>query len=63
MRVYRVIVQADKYPMEWSVQASNFATAAARGIREWHNRFKGTRATEVKIKIIKGGELLKENEK
>lgn len=60
MRVYRIIIQADKYPMEYSVQASNFATAAARGIREWHERFKGTRATEIKIKVIKGGKLLTE---
>ena len=60
MRFYRVIVQGDRYPTEYGVQASNIATAAARGIREWHERFKGKRQPdELKVKIIRGGELLK----
>jgi hypothetical protein len=64
MRVYRVMVQGDKYPTEYSVQASNIATAAARGIREWHERFKGKRLPdELKVKIIRGGELIKADEK
>lgn len=62
MRVYRVIIRADKYPTEYSVQASNWATAAARGVREWHERFKRKKVSggEINIKVIRGGELLKE---
>lgn len=61
MRIYRIIIQADRYPTEYSVQATSYATAAARGIREWHKRFKGKKITnnELKIKVIRGGELLK----
>ena len=65
MKVFRVTIQADRFPTEYSVQATNYATAAARGIREWHKRFKGRKITnnEIKIKVIKGGELLKAEEK
>jgi len=61
MRVYRVIITGDKYPTEYSVQASNIATACSRGVREWQERFKGKHLPdELRIKIIKGGILLKE---
>jgi hypothetical protein len=64
MRVYRIMIQGDRYPTEYSVQASNIATACARGIREWHERFKGKKLPdELKIKIIRGGILLKETDK
>lgn len=59
MRIYRVIVRADKWASEYPIQASNFATAAARGAREWQSKFKGSRISELSIKIIRGGELLK----
>jgi hypothetical protein len=59
MRIYR-----DRYPTEYSVQASSIATAAARGIREWHSRFKGKhQPDELRVKIIRGGKLLKAEEK
>lgn len=65
MRVFRVIIQADKYPTEYSVQASNWATAAARGVREWNERFKRKKikGDEIKIKVIRGGQLLKSEDK
>jgi hypothetical protein len=54
MKNFKVIIQADKYPTEYYIQASNIATAAARAIREWHKRFKGKKfGNELKIKIIK----------
>ena len=60
MRIYRVMVYGDRYPTEYSVQASNIATAAARGIREWGEHFKGRHMPdELKVKIIRGGKLLK----
>ena len=62
MKIYRITIMGDKYPTEYSVEASNIATAAARGVREWHERFKGKHLPdELKIKIIQGGKLLKED--
>jgi hypothetical protein len=63
MKIYRIIIAGDKYPTEYSVQASNIATACARGVREWKERFKGKRLpTELRIKIISGGTLLIDKE-
>lgn len=59
MRIYRVVVRADKWETEYPIQASNFATAAARGIKEWHSKNKGSRIGMLNIKVIRGGELLK----
>ena len=63
MRIYRVTISADKYPTEYTVQASGWGTAAARAVREWQRgKGKGARTEEVKVRIIKGGQLLKEKE-
>lgn len=60
MRIYRVKILADKYPTEYNVNASSWGTAISRAIKEWKKRFKGSRATELKITAIKSGELLTE---
>ena len=63
MRIYRVRIIADRYPTEYSVNASSWATALARATREWQQRFKGNRATQLNIKAWKSGKLLVENGK
>jgi len=63
MRVYRVIIRADKWPEEFAVNASNFGTAVSRAIKEWKKRFKGAKVNELNIRVLKGGELLIANEK
>lgn len=61
MTIFRVIIRGSKYPMEYIVQASGWPTAAARGVREWKKRFKGSRVDKLQITIIKSGKLLTEN--
>ena len=61
MKVYRVSITADRYPTEYVVQASGWATAISRAVKEWKKRFKGSRTNEIKLRAIKGGELLKTN--
>ncbi len=58
MLTYRVSITADKYPTEYTVQATGWPTAVARAIREWKKKFKGSRATELKIRAIKSSPLL-----
>ena len=60
MKIYRVSITGDRYPTEYAVQASGWATAASRAIKEWKKRFKGSRTSELSVKITKSGELLKE---
>lgn len=62
VNIYRIRIQADRYPTEYTVQATGWPTAVARAIKEWKKRFKGSRTTEMSIKAIKGGPLLQENE-
>lgn len=52
----------DRYPTEYVVQASSWGTAAARAIRQWQKRFRGSRTEELKVTIIKGVPLLKETD-
>lgn len=58
MRTFRVSITADRYPTEYTVQASGWPTAVARAVREWHKRFKGARTNELRIRAIKSGTLL-----
>lgn len=53
MQTYRIQVTADRYPTEYAVEASNWATAVARGIRLWQKKFKGTHAIELKISVVR----------
>lgn len=62
MKTFRVTISADKYPSEYTVQATNWATAVARAVREWHKRFKGSRTETLSIKAVKGGKLLTSDE-
>ncbi|MCH7541854.1 hypothetical protein IH981_03745 [Patescibacteria group bacterium] len=60
MKAYRIKITGDKYPTEYTVEASGWSTAIARAIKEWKKRFKGSRTEELKIHAIKGGAILRE---
>ena len=62
MKIYRITITADRYPTDYTVQASSWGTAINRAVKEWQKRFKGSRATELKVRAFKSGDLLKENE-
>lgn len=53
MKTYMATVRGDRYPMSYQVQASSWPTAAARAIRLWQQRFKGSKTPELTIKIVK----------
>jgi len=61
--IFRVNITGDKYPTDYNVEASNWGTAVSRAIREWKKRFKGSRATTLKIIATKSGPILREEEK
>ena len=63
MRIFRITIRADKFPLDFNVNASDWSTAIARAVREWKKRFKGSRTTELHIKAIRSGELLTTNSK
>jgi hypothetical protein len=63
MTTYRVKIIGDRYPTDYTVQASGWATAAGRAVREWQKRFKGSRTKELSIKMWKQGSLLVATEK
>ena len=63
MRIYRISVSADRYPTDYTVQASNWGTAINRAVKEWQKRFKGSRASTLSVKATKSGVLLKAEDK
>lgn len=62
MKIYRVQITGDKYPTDYTVQASSWGTAISRAVKEWQKRFKGNRTDCLKIRAVKSGALLKEEE-
>jgi hypothetical protein len=63
MKLYRVEVIGDKYPSSYTVQASGWAAAISRAIKEWQkSKGKGSRTEKVTVRAIKEGDLLKETE-
>ena len=62
-QTFRVRVTGDHYPTEYTVEATNWAIAIARAIREWRSKAgKGSRTVELSIKAYKAGPLLREFE-
>lgn len=53
MKNYRVTIMADRYPMSWDVTGSSYSVAVARALRLWQKRFKGSRAGEMKITVVR----------
>jgi hypothetical protein len=61
-KVYRVSI-TDKYPMDYNVEATSWATAIARGVREWQRtKGKGSRSDKLRITAVKTSPILKEIE-
>jgi len=54
MKHYHATITGDKYPMDFTVEASSWATAVSRATRLWQKRFKGSRAESLSIRITKG---------
>lgn len=59
MKLFKAIIIADRYPTEYTIQASSWPTAVARAVREWAKKFKGSRTAKLTIKIVKAGAILK----
>ena len=53
VKTYRGTVQADKYPLDFTVQASSWSTAAARIVKAWQKKRPGSRSETLSIKIVK----------
>jgi len=51
---FRFTIQADKWPNQYDVEASNWATAVARAVRAWKAKDgKGSRTGQLVIKGFK----------
>lgn len=57
MKQFRGTVIGDRYPMDFSCQATDWPAAAQRITQQWrkHRTGKGTRATAITIKIVAVG--------
>jgi hypothetical protein len=53
MMLFNVQIMADRFPTEYNVEASDVTTAAARALRQWKKRFRGSRAQEWNLRIVK----------
>lgn len=58
-KAYRIGITGDRYPTEYIVEASGWATAVARAIREWKKRFKGSKTDKLIIRAFKGHAVLR----
>jgi hypothetical protein len=52
MKQYRATISAGRYPVDFTVEASDWPTAASRAIKLWKKRFKGERTDSLKIHIV-----------
>jgi hypothetical protein len=52
MKQYRATISADRFPMDFTVSASDWPTAVSRAVKAWKKRFKGSRTDELKITIV-----------
>lgn len=59
MRIFRISIRGAKYPLDYDVQASNWAPAISRAIKQWQKRGKRERCEKLTIVAIRSGELLK----
>lgn len=50
---YRITITGDRYPTAYDVQATNWATAVARGVKAWRKAFKGAKTDCLRIIAIK----------
>lgn len=58
MKQYFVRVSGDKWSTEYKVSASNWATAIARGIKQWmQGQGKGSRTEKISVIAFKQNEI------
>lgn len=53
MTRYRATIMADKFPLTFDLEASSWHTAAKRAASRFEERFKGSRSSQLTIKLIK----------
>lgn len=53
MKTYKATIIGDRYPMTFQTEASSWATATARLVRQYQKRFKGSRADQLSIKVVR----------
>jgi hypothetical protein len=62
MKIYKISITADKWPSDFTVEATGWATAVNRAIKEWkRSSGKGSRSETLFIKAIKFGGPSKES--
>ncbi|UCC95922.1 MAG: hypothetical protein JSW40_04020 [Candidatus Omnitrophota bacterium] len=61
MKAFKITIRADKYPMDYVVQASDWSPAISRAVREWKKRFKGSRTIKLSITAVKAEIVLQAN--
>jgi hypothetical protein len=54
MKHFKVTITGDRFPTEYMVTGTSWATAAGRAVRLWQKRFKGSRTPTLSIRIVKG---------
>ena len=59
MTLFRITITGDRFPTDYNIEASGWATAIGRAVREWKKRFKGSRVTELKIRAIKSSPIIR----
>ena len=58
MKQYFIRVAGDKWTTEYKVSASNWATAVARGVKEWmKGQGKGSRTEKISVIAFKQNEI------
>ena len=63
MKSFKAVIRADKYPSEYYIEASSWATATARAVRQWSKtKGKGSKTDSLHIRISKGGTILREED-
>jgi hypothetical protein len=53
MKQYRATITGDRFPLDFTVEATSWPTAVSRATRAWQKRFKGNRTPTLTIRIVK----------
>jgi hypothetical protein len=57
MKMYSIQITADRYPTDYTIRATNEGVAAARALRQWRKKFRGSRANQWSVRVIASGIL------
>lgn len=64
MKLYRITVTGDKYPTDYNIEASSWATAISRAVREWQKqKGKGSRTDELKVRALRTTSIIRDTAK